>query len=783
MKLILLIILTACTALAQGTFTVGGKITDSQSGAPLAAANVRVSGTSKGTISNVDGSYIISLPPGKYTLIFSYVGYHPDSLRVDLSSDVFLNIALEPGEIMLPEVVSIAEDPAYAIIRRAIEMKHKWAKLLRSYTFKAFTRMTFFRDTSVAGISESYTTGYWKEGNTLREVVTQKRETKNLPGLDLVASVGDIVNFTDDIIALVGYKFVGPIATNALDFYDYKLLKTFTRNGVRVYEILVIPKSRIVPLFEGKISIADSTYAVMGIDLRPNAAFNVPFLSDLKLDYGQHYSLYDDRFWMPTDIDVEFGATVGFAGFSIPRIVFDQTSVIYDYAINRVIADSVFTKPVVVVDSSAAKYDSTYWRAHEVLPLTVAEARAYKTLDSSQTLDKQFRPKGATASLLEGGDILSALKYLNVRFDRVEGFFLGGTYTYSAGKKRTTLTLSNEGASASSSSQGWRATAAAGYGISDRIFKWRLGVLYPIDKSSRYEIGVDAYRDIARFPDGGFYPPLVTSIFSLFGSEDYSDYYMAYGWRASFETKPARGLSASAAYLSEKESSTFQHTDFSILSFGHQYRPNPPIADGQMRSVQLDVRYGDKPVPLGLVPVKAVELSAEYSSPSILRSDFDFSRYYVAASYFFPTFLTSYLFPPQTNIMFAGGISAGKLPPQRDFVLDSQLGRFAPFGVLRTAHPREFVGDRFVLLAVEQNFRNVPFLALDVPFLYRSGMEVLANAAAGQSWLNGVSTTNGWYYEAGIGLGKIFGFIRADLTYRISKPNNLFFTLGISSIL
>ena len=783
MKLIVLILLAASSAAAQSTFTISGKITDSKSGTPLAAANVRILGTSNGTISNADGSYIISLPPGKYTLVFSYIGYHPDSLRVDVSSDVHVNAGLDPGEILLPEVLSIAEDPAYEIIRRAIEMKHKWARLLHSYTFKAFTRMTFFRDTSVAGISESYTTGYWKEGDTLREVVTQKCETKNLPGLDIVASVGNIANFTDDIIPLVGYKFVGPIARNALDFYDYKLLKTISRDGVKVYDIQVIPKSRVLPLFEGRISIADSTYAVMGIDLRPNAAFNIPFLSDLKLNYGQHYSLYDDKFWMPTDIAVEFGATVGFAGFSIPRIVFDQTSVIYDYAINRAIADSVFTKPVVVIDSSATNYDSTYWQTHEVLPLTAAEESAYTTLDSSQTLEKQFKPKGVTASLLKGGNALSAFKYLDLRFDRVEGFFLGGTYSYSAGKKRTTLTLSNEGASASSSSQGWRATGAAGYGISDRIFKWRLGGAYPLDVTSRYELGLDVYHDIARFPDGGFYPPLITSVFSLFGREDYSDYYMTYGWRARFDAKPVGKLSISAAYLSEKETSAFRHTDFSILSFGHQYRPNPPITDGQMRSVWLDVRYGDDPVPLGLVPVKAVELSAEYSSPSILRSDFDFGRYYVTASYFFPTFLTSYLFPPQTSVIFAGGISTGTLPPQRDFVLDSQLGRYAPFGVLMTAYPREFIGDRFVMLSVEQNFRNVPFLAIGLPFLYRSGMEILVNAAAGQSWLDGVSTTNGWYYEAGIGLGKIFGLIRADLTYRISKPNAFFFTIGISSLL
>jgi hypothetical protein len=186
---------------------------------------------------------------------------------------------------------------------------------------------------------------------------------------------------------------------------------------------------------------------------------------------------------------------------------------------------------------------------------------------------------------------------------------------------------------------------------------------------------------------------------------------------------------------------------------------------------------------MNLMPVNAVELSAEYSLPTIISSDFNFSRYTMAASYFFPTFLQSYLFPPQMNLMFAGGISTGTLPPQRGFVLESQFGRFAPFGVLKTAYPREFIGDRFVMMSAEHNFRSVPFLVLGIPPLYKSGIEVILNATAAQSWLNGVSTTHGWYYEAGIGIGKIFDLIRADVTYRLSNPHDVFFSVGISSIL
>ncbi|OYV85159.1 MAG: hypothetical protein B7Z63_05885, partial [Ignavibacteriae bacterium 37-53-5] len=354
-----------------------------------------------------------------------------------------------------------------------------------------------------------------------------------------------------------------------------------------------------------------------------------------------------------------------------------------------------------------------------------------------------------------------------MRFNRVEGLFLGGTYTYTSGGTRGYLGLTSEGVKASFGKKGWSLKMSAGYGFSDRIPKWRLAASYPLGNEIKYEAGAEAYRDIAHFPDGGFYPGVVTSLFSLFGRDDYWDYYLAYGWRAYLSTTPIDQLTISLAYLSERENTVLQHTNFNILSFGDTYRANPAITDGQVRSVQFDLRYGDEKPPLDLIPVKAVELAAEYSSPSILESDFNFGRYSLTASYFFPTFLRSYAFPPQLYMKLAAGVSTGTLPPQREFVLDSQLGRFAPFGVLRTAYPREFVGDRFVMFAFEHNFRNVPFLALDIPFLYKSGMEVLVDGAAGQSWLNGVSTTNGWYYEAGFGIGKIFGLIRADMTYRL----------------
>ncbi|MDI6780163.1 MAG: DUF5686 family protein, partial [Bacteroidota bacterium] len=272
---------------SQQIFTISGKVVDSETNQPLPAASIRIDGTTKGTITTADGTFRLSLAAEEYKIIFSFVGYQTDSQKVVLNQDIALQIKLKPVGVQLPEVITIAEDPAIEIIRRAIANKRKWMDKLNSYEIQAFTRQTLFRDTAIASISESYTTGYWQAGDTLREIVTQKRQTENVPASENFAAVMRIANFNDDEIQISGYTFVGPTAVDALDYYDYKLLRTFGKSGYEIYEIQVIPKSRVKPLLQGTITIADYSYAVMGVDLKPNEAFNIPFVSDFILNYRQ----------------------------------------------------------------------------------------------------------------------------------------------------------------------------------------------------------------------------------------------------------------------------------------------------------------------------------------------------------------------------------------------------------------------------------------------------------------------------------------------------------------
>jgi hypothetical protein len=100
---------------------------------------------------------------------------------------------------------------------------------------------------------------------------------------------------------------------------------------------------------------------------------------------------------------------------------------------------------------------------------------------------------------------------------------------------------------------------------------------------------------------------------------------------------------------------------------------------------------------------------------------------------------------------------------------------------------KEFSGHRFNLLSVEHNFRNTPVLMTGIPFLYKSGIELMAQGTFARSWSSSPlpfgRTTNGWYSEAGLGLSRFFGLFRLDYTYRFSDPLNSFVSPGVAQLL
>ncbi|GIV33460.1 MAG: hypothetical protein KatS3mg031_0995 [Chitinophagales bacterium] len=96
---ILLLTLVSLSAAAQ-TGVVKGKVLDAKSGEALVGVNVVID-TNTGTTTDIDGHFTLQMPPGNYTVRFSYLGYSEISVKAIVKE----NATTDLGTITLTEAL------------------------------------------------------------------------------------------------------------------------------------------------------------------------------------------------------------------------------------------------------------------------------------------------------------------------------------------------------------------------------------------------------------------------------------------------------------------------------------------------------------------------------------------------------------------------------------------------------------------------------------------------------------------------------------------------------
>jgi outer membrane receptor protein involved in Fe transport len=92
----------AVTAWAAGTGKIAGRAVDAATGEPLIGVLISVAGTEHGAITDQDGQYyVINLPPGRYSLKASLIGYQPTTVvdvrcNRDLTTRINFRLKIEP---------------------------------------------------------------------------------------------------------------------------------------------------------------------------------------------------------------------------------------------------------------------------------------------------------------------------------------------------------------------------------------------------------------------------------------------------------------------------------------------------------------------------------------------------------------------------------------------------------------------------------------------------------------------------------------------------------------
>lgn len=97
----ILFLLTGGILMGQQSATLNGQITDKDSQEPLISATIQVG--QKGTLTDFDGNYSISLNPGTHQLTVRYVGYETQTQTIEIQAgqELSINLSLEPQTNLL----------------------------------------------------------------------------------------------------------------------------------------------------------------------------------------------------------------------------------------------------------------------------------------------------------------------------------------------------------------------------------------------------------------------------------------------------------------------------------------------------------------------------------------------------------------------------------------------------------------------------------------------------------------------------------------------------------
>lgn len=92
------------------TITVSGQVTSAVDRKPLPGVNVILKNTSQGTTTDLDGKYQLANVPKSGSLVFSFVGFTSQEIKVDGHNTINASLSLQSSK--LNEVVVVAYEPA-----------------------------------------------------------------------------------------------------------------------------------------------------------------------------------------------------------------------------------------------------------------------------------------------------------------------------------------------------------------------------------------------------------------------------------------------------------------------------------------------------------------------------------------------------------------------------------------------------------------------------------------------------------------------------------------------
>lgn len=238
-------------------------------------------------------------------------------------------------------------------------------------------------------LNESYSQLHFSKKDGYKEQVNATKSYGKYPSWEFKSAAQLSLNFSENFIkfeSLSDKNFVSPLAQNAFNFYEYKLIAKDNEQIV----IQVVPKHRFSPTFEGQLVFNINSCQLAHLDLKITGDKGINFIDTLQV--VQEYPK-DGKIPAYTLLKYK-GAVLKFYFSGSSQAVFTDEKSPSKFYQN-------FRKQEVVKDDSSA-YRPRLLKANRKIPLTVQERLASNYQDSINGKRK-------------GNSIIDSLERLNSR--------------------------------------------------------------------------------------------------------------------------------------------------------------------------------------------------------------------------------------------------------------------------------------------------------------------------------------------------------------------------------
>ncbi len=389
-----IIILTFClsgfnTLLKAQTNNVQGIVLDQSSQKPLVFVSVYDPDRNVGTVSDIDGKFQVASTSSIRRLVFSYVGYQPDTILVDGKKN--LKIELTSKGIELNQItIYPGENPAHRIIKLAVENReNNNPNKYDQYTYDSYNKMIFSMDTIPTTnnpeedaalekflrenhilLMESATTRKFLAPNHSKEVVTGTRVSGfDNPAFSFLPTDLQPFGFYDTYVELFDKSYLNPVSQGSWNRYVFDLKDTLYSKGDSTFVIQYQPKRNSnFEGIKGLLYINSNGYAIENV-IAENFYEGI---NNFKIQ--QKYALIENK-WFPEQLNFDLT-------FVNLDLVFVGRSYIENVNLHPELTRKDFDNFVVEIPDSSATKDEYFWYKHRSDTLTTKDKNTYTTLDS-----------------------------------------------------------------------------------------------------------------------------------------------------------------------------------------------------------------------------------------------------------------------------------------------------------------------------------------------------------------------------------------------------------------